>query len=321
MKKVSRWALVAGAALILIALVWSGFNWQRIQGDIQAISQKGYTAKQSVISPAAIRSITTDLQDVTVVIKVHAADTITLDYSESESHTFAITSTNGVVSVKRAQAKSNQPYCLFSCIGAPTTVTISVPANSRYAYDLTADNGHVRFENNGQLLAQSVRVNSSNSTVVLHRTITEGAITLQSNNGNINVQDVTTGGKLHLESSNGTHRLTNVSAATIEASSANGNVRFEGVTAKDVTAHASNGRITLAKLDAAKINLTSDNGGVDGRFVGTKDAYDIRATSENGSMRINGADHNGDYYAKTPTASRTLTVTSSNASVELNFEQ
>lgn len=319
MKKLSRIALISGLGCVLVAFAWSGFSWQRIQADTQTISKKDYVTKRVDVSAAGIQRIATDLDDVSVELQTHASDRITVEYFETKANKFSVVDADGAVRISQQEGESGQFYCLFRCIGTPSTITVTVPAKSAYAYDLSAGNGHVRFKQDALLQTQSLRIVSSNSNVELQDIKANGAVRLQSDNGNIRLSTVEVDGELRLRSSNGRHELADVKATAIDSRSDNGNTEFDRVTTGTLTAHNSNGRITLVELDALRSTFTSDNGGVEGSLAGAKELYDIKARSSNGSLRINGETHDGAYFSDAANSPRKVTITSSNATVDVTF--
>lgn len=320
MKKTSLYAIAAGLVLIFVALAWSGFSSQRIQNDMQHISQKNYTKKQTRLSASGITRLHVNIDNVRIVIKTQSDDKhVRVDYFASEDDAFAVTSSGGTVSVTRTKEADPHFLCFFRCIGTPGTITVYVPASSNYAYDLTADNAPVTFDNTDIIRTQSVRIASSNSSVEAQRLSTSGDMDLQSDNGSIKLWDVDATGRLRLISSNASNELVRVKAANISSQSDNGSASLDAVTTGDLTASSSNASIKLNRVIAQQIILTSDNGSVQGSLVGSKDDYAIRIGSDNGSIKLDGTEYNGSYFSDGNKSGKRLSVESSNASVTITF--
>ncbi|HSX43253.1 MAG TPA: DUF4097 family beta strand repeat-containing protein [Candidatus Saccharimonadales bacterium] len=321
MKKLSRIAIIAGVLLMLIGLIWSGFNLGRIRDDIDNIGQKHYTPLQASYDAAPVHTISTDLGDVAVNIATDAGSThVTVDYFKTETEKFKVTDSNGTISVTRAGAEPNEFMCLFRCIGRPHTITIHVPADSGYAYYLTANNAPVSFKNNAKLQAQQIHVKSSNSTIFMGNIAAHGTITLRSDNGTIRLHDMAAEGTMTLNSSNGTNQLTRVTAPTIHATADNGGDTLETVSAQNLNVHASNATVTLHGLHADHSIITSDNGSVEGSLAGPKSDYNIKVWSSNGSIRLNGVSSNGSYFSDNDNAPKSFSATASNGRVDLTFD-
>jgi len=322
MKKTSLIALGIGGALIVCGLAMSSFNVSRIQHDLKTISRKGYATKSASFDAQPVQIIKTDLGNASVTInQSSASDKVSVDYFESKKDKFAVTSTNGTVLISRLQAEQNSDFmCFFRCIDAPGKIVINVPADSAYVYDLTANNASVRFENSATLHAKSVRVQSSNGRIQLERLITAGDIELQSDNGSTLLQDIESGGQIDVHSSNGRNQFDNVKATAITTRSNNGRATLTQVTAKNLAAHTSNGSITFERLAVDHVTVTSNNGSVQGDIVGSKDDYNARITSNNGSVTVDNHTYDNSYFLD-GTRQKSLSVTSSNGSIRVNFGQ
>ena len=320
MKKSSRFAIITGLVLILVALAWSGFSWQRIQDDTQRISQKDYKEKQTTFTAGATERIHVNVDNVRIVVKTHSdSSTIRVVYFTSENDAFAVTNSDKTVSVTRTKEADPHFMCFFRCIGTPGTITVYVPAGSKYAYDLTAENAPVTFDNTKTLSVQSMRIESSNSSIEMRRLLASGDVELQSDNGSIKLLDVEITGKLHLTSSNASNELTRVTAASINSQTDNGSASLDSVTTKDLTVGISNASIKLHRLDAQHSTLNSDNGSVECSLIGSKDDYSIKIGSDNGSIKLDGAEYNGSYFSDGNKNSKSISAQSSNASVTLTF--
>jgi DUF4097 and DUF4098 domain-containing protein YvlB len=206
-------------------------------------------------------------------------------------------------------------------MGSPIAVTIYVPTNSSYSYNLTSDNGPVLFKNSGTLKTGAIQVKSSNSIVQLQHLSVGGAVSLTSDNGGIEMESVTSSAKINLGSSNARNVLTHVSAPSIVSKTNNGGAMFRLVTVKDISVNTSNATITLDHLVADHIAMTSDNGGITGTIIGSKDDYASKVTVDNGDIRVNGTKYGDLYLTDTSKNGRTLTAKASNASATLNFVQ
>ncbi|HEY4161037.1 MAG TPA: DUF4097 family beta strand repeat-containing protein [Candidatus Saccharimonadales bacterium] len=323
MKKVSRYAFITGAVLILIALIWSGFSWHRIHDDIQRISHQDFTSKQAAFDSDSVQNINVNISDVAVSIKTRTdASHVRVAYFADKADAFKVTDSNSTVSISRIKTGTGENYfCIFRCLSGPGTITIYVPANSAYRYDLTASNASVSFDNAGPLQTQAIHVSSSNSTITLQQITANGTISLDSDNGSIHLQDVTAGGKLSLDSSNASNVLSNVKAPSITSKTTNGSATLDTVAATDVTVNTSNATIALDRLEADRISLSSNNGGVTGTIVGSKTDYDTRISSDNGGVQVNGIRYNGAYFSDGGNPAKSLTIKSSNAPVHIKFAQ
>jgi DUF4097 and DUF4098 domain-containing protein YvlB len=320
MKKVSLIAIATGVAFIFIALIWSGFSWHRIQNDLQHISQKNYTEKQEIFSANTIKRVNVNIDNVQVIIKTQTDNShVRVAYFTSEDDKFTITNSGDTVSVSRAKAADPHFLCFFRCIGTPGTITVYVPADSIYAYSLTADNAPVSFDNAATLRTQTIHVESSNSSAKLQHIAADGTIDLHSDNGSVQLRYVTATGKLSLTSSNASNELVNVQAPSIDSQADNGSTSLDTVTATDLTAHTSNASITLTRLAAKHSTLTSDNGSVHGSLVGSKDDFAIKIGSSNGSIQLDGTKYDGAYFSGGNNAAQSLSVQSSNSSIKLTF--
>jgi DUF4097 and DUF4098 domain-containing protein YvlB len=321
MKKLLRNATIAGAALVFSGFALSGFSFTNIQHDLHEISRQPLAQKQATFDADSVKKIRVDIDNVKVTVKTETGiDRVTVDYYETKTDKFSVNNSNGTVSLWRAEPARDNFICFYRCMDSGTAITVTVPTDSIYAYDLTAANAPVTIENDTSLQADTVRIASSNSTVRLENIVADKTIRLQSNNGNIRMNTVSTGGNLTLESNNGTNHLVEVKAAKIDSRADNGNMMLERVTANEVTAVASNGTIRLDRLNTNKAMFTSDNGNVRGSLDGSKEDYRIRLTSDNGSIRVNNTEHNGTYLSDNA-AAKQLTVQSSNGTVDITFEQ
>jgi len=320
MKKPSRIAVIVGLLLILAGFAWSGFSGQRIIDDVHAISSKDFTTKTADFDSAPIQNIKTNLDNLRVVVDTNTAtNKVTVDYFETEEDKLAVTNTNGTLQISRSIEKGADYLCFFRCISAPHKITIHVPADSSYAYDVTANNGPVAFEPTDALLTKSIRIESSNSSVQLQNVVSSSTIDLRNNNGSIKLRDTKAGSRLTLESSNARTDLNRVEAPIIKANADNGSMALEYVTSKDLTATASNALITLTNLATEHATITNDNGSIAGTAVGTKDDYDTRITNDNGSIQIDGDWYSNSYFSDGSNRSKSLTIRGSNASVKVNF--
>jgi len=322
MKKVSRFAIAIGAVLILIGLVWSGFSWHRISGDIQHIGQKDYTAQQATFDSASIRNIKVNISDVGVTIKPQTGSgQVRVDYFKTKENLFKVTGSDGTVSVSRSDSSpiDQQLFCFFRCLSSPSAITIYVPADSSYGYDLTADNAPVVFNAGSKLHTKSVRIVSSDSRVALQNLTIDGTADLSSDNGSIWLQDIMASDKLSLRSSDASTVLTRVQAPDITSKTDNGSTRLDHVTATDLTANTSDASILLIRLTASHVTLTSDNGGISGSIIGSKDDFDSRISSDNGSIHIDGVATGSAYFSGKGKHPKSLTARASDASVNIQF--
>ncbi|HSX34432.1 MAG TPA: DUF4097 family beta strand repeat-containing protein [Candidatus Saccharimonadales bacterium] len=321
MKKASLLALAAGFGLILIALTLSGFSAQRISNDVKAINQKDLTVRQGTFDARGIQQVKTDVNDVKVVIKTQTdTSRVTVDYFETNADKFVVTHSGDTLSVGRKPGSQKHHFiCFFRCISNPYSITIRVPANSVYAYNLMANNAPVAFENGGTLQTQAIHIVSSNSNVDMQRLAAAGTVYAQSDNGSIRLHDVTSSGTLTLESSNASNELVNVQAPAINSTTDNGSVLLHAVTTVNLTAHSSNASITLDRLTADHATLTSDNGSVEGSIIGAKEAYDLGITSDNGSITVDNTSYGESYRTEQNSRGKSVKITASNAAVNVNF--
>lgn len=320
MKKLSLIALGIGGACIVSGLAMSSFNVSRIKHDLQAISHKSYTTKSASFAAQPVRTIKTDLSNVSVTIKENTtSDKVSVDYFESKKDKFAVTDTNGTVLVSRLDTKNmSDAICLFRCIDTPGKIVINVPVHSSFAYDITANNTTVRFKNSTILHATSVRVQSSNGSVQLKRLTTTGNIEIQSDNGSSTLRDVTAAGNINLHSSNGGDQLDNVTAETITARGNNAKVALQHVATNNLTAQTSNGSITFEHLKADHITAISDNSIIRGSIAGSRVDYKARVTANNGNVTIDNHKYDSIYFLD-GTQQKSLSATSSNGSISINF--
>jgi DUF4097 and DUF4098 domain-containing protein YvlB len=318
MKKSSLYGIAIGVTLFVVGLAWTGFNWRRIHHDFQQIGQKGYTSKQTTLSAIAITHIHVDVDDVPIIVKTQPDSTTVRVAYFSKNDKFAVTSSNGTISVARATPKKTHFMCLFACNNTTYNITLYVPASSDYAYDLTVNNEAVAFQNTGTLHTENVSIASNNSTVKLQQLITNGDITVGSSNGSIALQDIQATGTLKLTGSYSDNNLKNVQAKTITDRSDNGSISFDTVTADTVNVHADNGTITLNQLAVTNGTFTSDYGSITGTVQGSKNDYTLKANSSNGSITIDGTAY-GTSYRSGNNAKKILTVQAPNGTISLNF--
>jgi DUF4097 and DUF4098 domain-containing protein YvlB len=320
MKKVSRIAIAAGFLLVLIAFVWSGFSWHNIATDFQNINRKNFTNRQATFDSSSVQNIDVNMSNVDAIIETRTnSNHVTVDYSESKAEKYTVSDSDGTISVV-SQNIVGSNFCLFECISSPTAVTIYVPANSTYAYDLTASNAAVHFDNTSRLHTQAVHISASNSNVTIQDIAASDTMSVTNNNGSIWLRDVTTSGKLSLGSSNANNTLLDVRAPNITSGSANGSTTLNSVATTSLTANSSNANITLDHLSANQISLTSNNGGISGTIVGSKADFNSEITSDNGSLKINNAKYNDVYFSTDngPSA-KSLTARASNSAIDIQF--
>ncbi len=322
MKKVSLFAIATGIVLIIIALVWSGFSWHRIHDDVQRIGREDYTNKQATFESSSIQNIKVNVDDVSVTIKTRAdANHVTVTYSQSKTDKFKVTGSNGTVSVSRADtaAHSRDGLCIFRCVGNPDPITIYVPAQSVYGYDLTANDAPVAFNTTDILQTRTVHVVSSDSSVQLQNLSTDGPLSLTSSNGSIRLQSVKASGTIGLISSDASNVLLHVQAPSITSRTDNGSATLDSVTTQNLTVNTSDASIVLNRLVATHISLTSDNGGISGTIAGSKDDYDSKISSDNGGIWVDGVAYNGAYFSNGGKPAKSLIVKASDASVTITF--
>ncbi len=320
MKKLSLYGIAVGLILFVASLAWTGFNWRRIRHDFQQIGHKDYTTQQTTLGAVAVTHIHVDVDDVPIIIKTQpSSSTIRVAYFSSQNDKFAVTSSNGTVSVTRATPLKSHFMCLFECIGTTYSITIYVPANSDYAYDVTANNEAVTFQNTAMLHTQNVSIAAGHSTVKLQQLITNGDITVDGGDARVALQGIQATGTVRLTGPYSDSTLTNVQAKTITDQPGSGSVNFDTVTADTVNASADNGTITLSRLAVANGTFTSNSGSITGTVQGSKNDYALKANGSNGDIKIDGMSYDTSYFSNN-NAKKSLTVQASNGDISLNFE-
>ncbi|HSW98405.1 MAG TPA: DUF4097 family beta strand repeat-containing protein [Candidatus Saccharimonadales bacterium] len=320
MKKSSLYGIAVGLTLFVAGLAWTGFNGRRIQHDFQQIGHRGYASQQATLGAAAVTRIHVDASDVPVIVKTQPdSSTVRVAYFSSKNDKFAVTSANGIISVARATPVKSHFMCLFACIHTPYSIIIYVPAGSDYAYAVTANNEAVTFQNSGTLHTGNVSISASHGTVKLQQLVTNGDITVDGGDGSIALQQVQATGTLKLTSPYADTSLTNVQAKTITDQSDNGSASLDTVTADTLSVNANDGTITLKRLAARNGTLTSNYGSITGSVQGSKNDYALKASSPNGSVKIDGVPHDTSYSSGN-NAKKTLTVQAPNGEISLNFE-
>ncbi len=322
MKKISIVGIIIGVVVLIAGLAWSGFSWHRIQDDIQTLNSKDYVAKKSTFDSSSVQTIKVNISNTGVFVRTQAdVDHVTVDYSETKYDKFVVGNEDGVVSVMHTESKSvNNIFCLLRCVNMSDPVTIYVPADSAYKYDITAGNAPVTFNdtNVSILRVRNIHVSSSNSGVKLQNMMIDGTVKIDSSNGSIRLQDVIATDVIDLGSSNSSTVLIGVKAPTIVSETSNGSATLDSITAKDLRVNTSNASITLKRLMAERSNLTSDNGSISGSIVGARDSYMLDISSENGGIEID-----GDKYEKSfvsgANLNKSLTARASNSAIKINF--
>ncbi|GHU07833.1 hypothetical protein FACS189431_3030 [Alphaproteobacteria bacterium] len=295
MKKSSIVTMVIGVALIaaslaIVRLDGSTSLWDRFvaAGDVN------YTAEEKELNVDGIKKVTTHLTNSGITVRPDAAPgKIKVDYFQTNTKRFEVEISGDSLNITEIVDRWQwQVFDFQSWQAGP--VVIHVPADFVVDYDLRTENGRVELAD-----------------------MTTGRLDIYTSNGAVELMGKMKTGELTAETSNGRIWLDTVEAEFAHLKTSNGEINLGEVKAGVVGARTSNGKINFVRLDSGDITLTTSNGGITGLIVGREADFSKDLRTSIGEITVGDASFRDKMVSSQ--GSKTLTATTSNGAIWLNF--
>ena len=264
-----------------------------------------YTRMKHTADPDAISEIVVSDEDNSV--RLVSGSELSVEYSENETDTYAVSLSDGVLCVKYKKEKRFSLRNVLGMFRGRKEFRIVVPETWRGSVCISSTNAQVTAENvdlecltlqttNGSVnvrkarLAKELGAKTSNSAITLNEITAPGA-DIRTTNGRISAENMRIFGQCRLGTSNGRIEAADISAEGVGISTANG-------------------RINVRAITAYAIKLVTSNGSIGGSVCGRREDYRISSRTSNGKNSLGSTD----------SGARTLDVSTSNAGIDIDFE-
>ena len=264
-----------------------------------------YTRMKHTADPDAISEIVVSDEDNSV--RLVSGSELSVEYSENETDTYAVSLSDGVLCVKYKKEKRFSLRNVLGMFRGRKEFRIVVPETWRGRVRISSTNAQVTAEDvdlecltlqttNGAVdvcgarLAKELSAKTSNSAITL-KGITAPGADIRTTNGRIGAENMHIFGQCRLGASNGRIEAADISAEGVGLSTTNGHINVRAITA-----------------DA--IRLVTSNGAIGGSVCGRREDYRISSRTTNGKNSLGSTD----------SGARTLEATTSNAGIDIDFE-
>lgn len=272
-----------------------------------------YTRMKHTADPDAVSEIVVSEENNSV--RLVSGSELSVEYSENEMDTYAVSLSGGVLCVKYKKEKRfslrnalrNALRNVLGMFRGRKEFRIVVPETWRGRVRISSTNAQVTAEDvdlecltlqttNGSVsvskarLAKELSAKTSNSAITL-KGITAPGADIRTTNGRISAENMHIFGQCRLGASNGRIEAADISAEGVGLSTTNGHINVRAITA-----------------DA--IRLVTSNGAIGGSVCGRREDYRISSRTTNGKNSLGSTD----------SGARTLEATTSNAGIDIDFE-
>lgn len=264
-----------------------------------------YTRMKHTADPDAVSEIVVSEENNSV--RLVSGSELSVEYSENETDSYAIGLSDGVLWVKFKKEKRFSLRNVLGMFRGRKEFRIVVPETWRGRVRISSTNAQVTAEDvdlecltvqttNGSVsvskarLAKELSAKTSNSAITL-KGITAPGADIRTTNGRISAENMHIFGQCRLGASNGRIEAVDISAEGVGLSTTNGHINVRTITA-----------------DA--IRLVTSNGAIGGSVCGRREDYRISSRTTNGKNSLGSTD----------SGARTLEATTSNASINIDFE-
>jgi len=316
--------LVAGLGIAFVGFAIGGFDIKRIS-TVPPYEQRMYMEKETV------NAIHLNDENVRVVFSSSTEDYVRVDYFENKNETYAIENVNGKLSItKEIKGRLGQTFFAIDFTTEDIRIVITVPESFRGDVFLKTSNSSVELSD---LIADNVRVDTSNGRINVKKTDVLGILELSTSNASIFTEQVmvsdsavlhSSNGKISVEhsdfsgkvvgiTSNAGFNFKEVSAESYDLKTSNGKISLQDVMAKEnILLKTSNSSIEVMAVEVGEsLVCTTSNGRISGSVVGEMSDFSIFSKTSNGNNNLPGETKDGEKIAEFKT---------SNANIEIIFE-
>ena len=258
-------------------------------------------------------------------VKVESGDTpyITVSYMEDERHPIDLTELDGHIRLTEKQPMK-QGLARFSTFGlgnvldalfrgrthVDLTVTVVLPRDAKIGLEIITSNGGITMQNFNAL--GTVRLTTSNASVHV-RDVACSQLRLCTSNGRVDIENIAARQGIAVRTSNAAIHASLIRAHdAVSLTTTNSAVRLEKASGGDIlSVRTTNASITCNGCLFPCVTLKTSNGKIAGTMPGSIADYNVDAGTTNGSCSLPSHKANG---------SRTLIAHTSNASIQMHFE-
>lgn len=264
-----------------------------------------------------INAVNISVLNMPVRISPAADGRFTLVYYTSPWAAYEASAENGVLTLKGRDKERNRGFGFFISSGLKMIFSQSappaelyVPAGSLPDVDVHTSNGSILAEHVHGLC--KVTLTTSNSRISL-KDVTCKSLRVQTSNSRLVLENVQSKTTLWGQTSNARIEAYKTgSSREMTLKTSNGRVQLSGVAAGGaLTATSSNGSLTVEGLSAPAIILRTSNSGIHGTLPGRAGDWRITSSTSNGSNSL----------PRNQEGTKPLDVRTSNGSIKLSFEK
>jgi len=142
---------------------------------------------------------------------------------------------------------------------------------------------------------------------------------VSNHNGSITSRGINVGGNINIKNENGSIYLdTNVCSENMKIQNQNGSINMvDYCKAAQITVGNDNGSIVMNNA-LGKINVSNHNGGITASIVNLSTDFYVNATTQNGSVSMNGKRSGNAFMQGYPDNGNSFTATNENGSIKLS---
>lgn len=283
--------IIIGVILALVGLIIIDFDFKNLVHADDA----DYTLSEES-TDAETNRVIVEADDRIIKFARATGQDINYTYYQSDDDKVTVSQNNGTLRIE-AQLDRKWKWFNFSRVSPKVrTITISVPETFDGKIEVKTSNGSIYVNNLGTI--ESLDLRSSNGSIEVDKVSATKNSNLKTSNGTISVEDSSFYADLNMQTNNGKVKTERVIAVRIEGQSSNGNVNLMNTECNDITAKTSNGSVNIS----AK-----------GKF----EDYEVRVSTSNGTIRVNGTKVSSQTINSGQ--SKTIRATTSNGSIDVDF--
>lgn len=312
-----------GLIIAIIGLFVIGFDFAKLDLD------EDYTEKVFTVSDSEITSIKvhTDIMKVKVCYREDDKNEIRITYYKNNKHNPTVTNEDGTVTLND-ESKSFFSFGMVGIKRSRLETVVEIPKNNKtLKISVETSNAKITADN---LVADNLYLESSNGSIDVSGEFTNDiycktsnasinggnikahTITFNTSNGSCNAETIISQ-NLNIDTSNAGINIHNINSDFVKLGTSNGSISLGDTIAEDsFYAETSNANINTKSIDSDKIELYSSNGSILATIVGKDKDFAINSGTSNGNDNISGRGNDS--------ASKTLSVYTSNANINIDFD-
>ncbi|MBQ7655283.1 MAG: DUF4097 family beta strand repeat protein [Clostridia bacterium] len=300
----------------------------------------GEYEKKTFTCPAStVRTIRLLTWEMPIRVSACEGNDLTLIYYTCDDDPYEMNLDDGTLTLERVNSVNRGSRFTFSMLGgiirmgwnkSAPTVELFLPRDALVDLLAHASNASVKVSgcqalcevdvktNNsrievGDLSCMNLTCASSNGRLVVKNVRSRQQLSCRTSNSRIEANALRSGGDMHLTTSNNHIDGRNLQTfGNLTITSSNGGVVAEDCAAKgELRMASSNGRVEVWRSDASAVLLKTSNGSIRGTLPGSQQDWAIDSHTSNGRNSL----------PKQQPGRKTLSVRTSNGTIDLHFEQ